>query len=65
MNWLKLCFETCEKDLLFLGEKVLIDQVSEQALCNELKNINKGESTYGYVTRVRLLYQRFWRSCFY
>ena len=36
-NWVKSCFETCDKESLFLGKNVLKAQISESSLIKELQ----------------------------
>lgn len=36
-NWVKSCFETCDKESLFLGKNVLKSQITEMALHKELQ----------------------------
>ena len=37
VNWIKSCFETCDKDAIYLGKQVLNAEVSEEILRKELK----------------------------
>lgn len=37
VNWVKSCFETCEKDSLFLGKNVMKSQIMELSLRKELQ----------------------------
>ena len=36
VNWIKSCFETCDKDAIYLGKQVLNAEVSEETLRKEL-----------------------------
>lgn len=36
VNWMKSCFETCDKDTIYLGKQVLNAQVSESVLRAEI-----------------------------
>lgn len=36
-NWIKSCFETCDKEAIFLGKQVLNSRISTEQLCNKLK----------------------------
>lgn len=35
-NWVKSCFNTCDKDAIYLGKELLKAQISEISLINEL-----------------------------
>lgn len=37
VNWIKSCFETCDKDIIYLGKQVLKEEISEEALRKQLK----------------------------
>ncbi|WP_278697703.1 hypothetical protein [Anaerobutyricum hallii] len=37
VNWIKSCFETCDKDAIYLGKQVLNVEISEETLRKELK----------------------------
>lgn len=39
VNWIKSCFETCDKDSIYLGKQVLNARVSEKELCDVLKKL--------------------------
>ncbi len=39
VNWIKSCFETCDKDEIYLGKQVLNAQITESTLRTELKKI--------------------------
>lgn len=41
INWIKSCFESCDKDAIFLGKQVLNAQITESDLCCELKKLTK------------------------
>lgn len=36
-NWVKSCFDTCDKDVIYLGKQVLNSKVTETDLIKELK----------------------------
>ncbi len=36
VNWVKSCFETCDKDELFLGKQILNSKISVEDLCKKL-----------------------------
>ena len=36
-NWVKSCFDTCDKDVIYLGKQVLNSKVTEIDLIKELK----------------------------
>lgn len=38
-NWIKSCFETCDKDAIYLGKQVLNAKVSEEELHKEIKKM--------------------------
>lgn len=38
-NWLKSCFETCDKEDLYLGKQVMNATISENNLCIKLQEI--------------------------
>lgn len=37
VNWVKSCFETCDKDVIYLGKQVLNSRITENDLIKELK----------------------------
>ena len=37
VNWVKSCFETCDKDAIYLGKQVLNSRITENDLIKELK----------------------------
>ncbi len=39
VNWVKSCFETCDKEAIYLGKKVLNLEVSKEKLVKELRLI--------------------------
>lgn len=39
VNWVKSCFETCDKESIYLGKQVLNSKVTENELIKMLKNV--------------------------
>lgn len=39
VNWVKSCFETCDKESIYLGKQVLNSKVTEDELIKMLKNV--------------------------
>lgn len=39
VNWIKSCFETCDKESIYLGKQVLNSRISETELCKVLNKI--------------------------
>lgn len=39
VNWIKSCFETCDKEAIYLGKQVLNKKISEAELHNVLKKL--------------------------
>lgn len=39
VNWIKSCFNTCDKDELFLGKNVLNARITKEQFVEEMKKI--------------------------
>ena len=44
-NWLKSCFETCDKDEIYLGKNVLNSRMTKDEIIKEIRNTKSRENT--------------------